>query len=108
MRAALVVAALAVVAGSVAVAGCSGKGVPDNVAAGWRMCQATDDVEGGMNGSYAGIRPSSGTANILLETLAYVQNPEMHAITFTGVTDGVAFTCVYNSYANIAAFDWGS
>ena len=105
-RAAKVTALIA--AAVVGLSACSGQeaSLPVDVTDGWRVCLEMDN-EQQIAGDYSGIRPDRGLP-VLPDDIAYSKDEERNAVTFNGVVEGARFTCVYNTFANVAAVDWTS
>ncbi len=73
----------------------------------WNICQATSDAQD-YDGAYDGIKPDGAILPIMLEGVTVTENPGASSITFRGSVEGVQFQCTYNTFAKVAAVDWGS
>ena len=91
------------------LASCGGNGsdTSPEVQEAWNVCQSTSDAQD-FSGAYDGIKPDGASLPILLEGVTVTESPGSNSITFRGTVENVRFQCTYNTFAKVAAVDWGS
>lgn len=91
------------------LAGCGGNGsdTSPEIQEAWNVCQSTSDAQD-FSGAYDGIKPDGASLPILLDGVTVTESPGSNSITFRGTVENVRFQCIYNTFAKVAAVDWGS